>query len=128
MKKDRIRLSVFTAFMCAWLLAGLPSMADEPESAATSGRKGTATLIGETRVGHLTLQPGLYWIQHRSEGFQTFRPLHMDHVAQRVFRRCSYCEGIPRRSGMPDETSPGGSLAHNGLYTKGRRLVSSHPN
>lgn len=97
MKKDRIQLPVFTAITCVWLIVASPVTADESENPARSGEKGAVTLTSETRVGHLTLQPGRYWIQHRSEGFKHF--IHFTEIT----RRRQYFPGVPTVKGYPGE-------------------------
>jgi len=71
MKKNRIVGLVVTVAAMLLLYAG-SVVAGEKEHTLKVGKKGDITFDRETRVGDLTLKPGRYFFQHRTEGEDHF--------------------------------------------------------
>lgn len=72
MKKKSFWPLLLTAFAWVILYAAAPALAEADDNVLMVGRKGEVLLSRQTKIGDLTLEPGLYQVQADSEHFLHF--------------------------------------------------------
>lgn len=83
MKNHRIWVLI-AALAGMLMLNGALGLAAEHEHTLKIGKKGDVTFDKETKVGDLTLKPGRYFFQHRTEGEDHF--VHFTQVTKESIR------------------------------------------